>query len=85
MQQIYIQILIKKYWLLILQVDNREESSFWSLFPYMITYSNPIQQDKIGGIFEIINIDLNKAIDLIKNKKPIQFEDIKIDDEGNIG
>ena len=67
---------------LILQVDNREESSFWSLSPYMITYSNPIQQDKINGIFEIINIDLNKAIDLIKKKKPIQFEDIKIDDEG---
>ena len=36
---------------LILQVDNREESSFWSLSPYMITYSNPIQQDKINGIF----------------------------------
>ena len=68
--------------ILVLQVDNTEQSSFWSLAPYKITYSNPIQQDKISKTFEIINIDLKKAINLIKDKQTIQFGDIKIDNEG---
>ena len=69
---------------LILKVDNREKSSFWTLAPYMITYSNPIQQDKIDETFEIINIDLKKTIQLIKDKKLIQFGDINIDNRGKI-
>ena len=67
---------------LILKVDNREESSFWTLASYMITYSNPIQQDKIDETFEIINIDLKKIIQLIKDKRPIKFGDINIDNRG---
>ena len=75
----------KEILVLVLQVDNREESSFWTLAPYMITYSNPIQQNKINETFEIINLDIKKTIELIKDIKDnesIQFGDIIIGNKG---
>lgn len=67
---------------LVLQINEPDQSSFYSLAPYITTYSNPIEQEKIEGTFEIISIDLNKTINLIKENKKIKFGDITINKEG---
>ena len=68
--------------ILVLQVDNKEESTFWTIGPYMRIYDYPITQERIYGVFSIINLDLRKTIELIQNNDEVEFGDIKINDQG---
>ena len=39
-------------------------------------------QERIYGVFSIINLDLRKTIELIQNNDEVEFGDIKINDQG---
>ena len=54
--------------------DNKNNDSCWMCSPYIKTYTEPIHEEKISNIFEIINIDLNKIINIINKNVPWKIE-----------
>ena len=68
---------------LVLQIDdNKNNDSCWMCSPYIKTYTEPIHEEKISNVFEIINIDLNQIINIINKNEPIKFGKLEIEDEG---
>ena len=66
--------------ILALQVDDKENNSF-SIYSIKKD-DNPFIEEKIEDNFEIVSINIKKAISLIKQNKPIQLGDIDISEEG---
>ena len=66
--------------LLVLQVDDTKNNSF-SIYPIKKD-ENPFMEEKIEDTFEIVSINIKRAISLIKQNKPIQLGDIDISEEG---
>ena len=65
--------------ILVLQVDDKENNSF-SIYPIKKD-ENPFIEEKIEDTFEIVSININRAISLIKQNKPIQLGDFEISEE----
>ena len=70
----------KEYLILVLQVDDTKNKSF-SIYPIKKD-ENPFIEEKIEDTFEIVSINIKRAISLINQNKPIQLGDIDISEEG---
>ena len=70
----------KECLILVLQVDDPENKSF-SIYPTKKD-ENPFMDEKIEDNFEIVSINIKKAISLIKQNKQIKLGDINISEEG---
>ena len=70
----------KECLILVLQVDDTKNNSF-SIYPIKKD-ENPFMEEKIEDTFEIVSINIKRAISLIKQNKPIQLGDIDISEEG---
>ena len=70
----------KESLILVLQVDDTKNNSF-SIYPIKKD-ENPFMEEKIEDTFEIVSINIKRAISLIKQNKPIQLGDIDISEEG---
>ena len=66
--------------ILVLQVDDKENNNF-SIYPIKKD-DNPFIEEKIEDTFEIVSINIKRAISLINQNKPIQLGDIDISEEG---
>ena len=70
----------KETLILVLQVDDKENNSF-SIYPIKKD-ENPFIEEKIENTFEIVSINIKRAISLIKQNKPIQLGNSDISEEG---
>ena len=70
----------KESLILVLQVDDKENNSF-SISPIKKD-ENPFIEEKIDDTFEIVSINIKRAISLIKQNEPMQLGDIDISEEG---
>ena len=66
---------------LVLQIGD-EENYFYSILPIKKENNTSTFGKKVDETFEIISIDVNKAISLIRANYPIEFENIQVSEEG---